>query len=68
MGPIAIPAPATPPITAYAAFRSRPSKLPAINAAIAGSTSAAPMPSRIDQPRVSWATVWDTAVRPEPNA
>ena len=65
---MAMPAPATPPMTAYAALRSLPSKLPAIRAAIAGSTSAAPMPSRIDQPSVSCGTVCETAVRPEPQA
>ena len=68
IGPTAIPAPATPPITAYATFRDAPSKLPAISATIAGSTSAAPSPSRIDQPRVSTATVGASAVIAEPHA
>ncbi len=65
---MAMPAPATPPMTAYAFFRSLPSKLPAIRAAIAGSTRAAPIPSRIDQPSVSTATVGAIAVSPEPHA
>ena len=68
MGPTAIPAPATPPITAYAALRLGPSKLPAINAASAGNTSPAPMPSRIDQPSARTATVCDAAVSAEPHA
>ncbi len=50
IGPTAIPAPATPPMTAYAALRWAPSKFPAIRAASAGNTSAAPTPSSTDQP------------------
>ena len=68
MGPTAIPAPATPPITAYAALRWVPSKFPAINAASAGNTSPAPMPSSIDHPSARTATVCDTAVSAEPHA
>src|SRR4051794_36732655 len=68
IGPTAIPAPATPPITAYATLREAPSKLPPINATIAGRTSAAPSPSRIDQPSVRIATVGATAVSAEPHA
>ena len=68
IGPTAIPAPATPPITAYATLREAPSKLPAISATIAGRTRAAPSPSRIDQPRVRTATVGASAVTAEPKA
>ena len=68
IGPTAIPAPATPPITAYATLREAPSKLPAISATIAGKTSAAPSPSRTDQPRVRIATDGATAVIAEPQA
>ncbi len=35
---------------------------------MAGSTSAAPIPSRIDQPNISEGTLQDAAVRPEPTA
>ncbi len=66
IGPIAMPAPATPPITAYATLRLGPSKLPAISAASAGRTRAAPRPSRTDQPSVSTNTVGATAVMSEP--
>ena len=68
IGPTAIPAPATPPITAYATLRDGPSKLPAISATMAGSTSAAPSPSSTDHPRVSTATEGATAVTAEPTA
>ena len=66
IGPTAMPAPATPPMTAYATTRARPVKLPPTRAASAGRTRAAPMPSRIDHPTVSTATVGAIAVRPEP--
>jgi hypothetical protein len=49
-------------------LRAEPSKLPAINAASAGSTKAAPMPSRIDHPSASTATDGATAVNAEPHA
>jgi hypothetical protein len=68
IGPTAIPAPATPPITAYATLREAPSKLPAIKATIAGRTSAAPSPSRTDQPRVRISTDGASAVSAEPQA
>ena len=68
IGPTAIPAPATPPITAYATLRDAPSKLPAISATIAGSTRAAPSPSRTDQPSVRMTTDGATAVSAEPQA
>ena len=68
IGPTAIPAPATPPITAYATLREAPSKLPAIKATIAGRTSAAPSPSSTDQPRARTTTVGATAVTAEPMA
>ena len=68
IGPTAIPAPATPPITAYATLREAPSKLPAISATIAGRTRAAPSPSRTDQPKVKMATVGASAVIADPQA
>ncbi len=68
MGPTAMPTPATPPMIAYAVLRSRPSKFPAISAAIAGSTREAPTPSRIDHPSVRTATVGAAAVSAEPQA
>ena len=43
-----------------------PSKLPATSATIAGSTSAAPMPSRTDQPSISEGTLQEAAVSAEP--
>ena len=68
IGPTAIPAPATPPITAYAALRAVPSKFPAISAAMAGSTSAAPIPSRNDHPNARTPTVGANAVIADPHA
>ena len=68
IGPTAIPAPATPPITAYAALRRAPSKLPAIKRSERGNTSPAPMPSSTDHPRARTATVCDTAVSADPQA
>src|SRR5690606_23604879 len=65
-GPTAIPAPASPPMTAYATARSRPRYASATSAAMAGSTIAAPSPSITDQPRVSTHKEGATAVRADP--
>ena len=67
IGPMAMPAPATPPSTAYATLRSAPVKLPAMSATIAGMTSAAPSPSSTDHPIVSTSTDGAAAVSAEPH-